>query len=317
MPSGYGFAGHFGLNVESVWGTPAAAADYVELMSEGVAVTFDRFDTKNIWGKFAEPTDSKGMKRIGGDLSFAAHPKTIGYFLKGVMGASAVTSAAGGIQSNVFTMATTDNGTDNPVPPWTFEISRDVTSAQQIGGIQMSRLTLAVTPNQDIRATVSVIGRVETDIAKSSPTFNTTPTEAFAFDTCSLSLGGVANADIEELSISIDNQLSGIGVLNAATNIAKVRRDGPQLIRVSGTIAFENITEYLAFKDGTKQSLVLHATRDTSYTMTIDVPQMAYTAFPLGMSGRDRQTVGFEGNGEYNVGSASALKVTLVSANSF
>lgn len=317
MP-GYGFAGHIGLGKESAWGTAVAATDYIEAMSESLSESRDRYDVKNIVGRYAEPDDMAGLRRIGGDVTFAAHPEVAPLAFLGTMGIHSQTIVLSDfLYTHEFTMATAEDGANNPLPPFTFEMFRDVTSSQRYEGVQFSRLQLACAPNQDLRLTASLIGKSSTSaISKTSPSYVTSPTDPFAFDTCSLSFGGAAIALVEAFNLTLDNQLEGVPALNASTTIARVRRTGPQLVRLSGSIAFENITDHQRFINQTEIAVSAYFTRADSHSLLVELPRFVYSAFPLGAAGRERLVVAFEGLCRYHTGSAAAVKITTTNNTS-
>ena len=129
-------------------------------------------------------------------------------------------------------------------------------------------------------------------------------------------MGGSSTALIEALSISVDNQLEAIPSLNASTTVAKVRRSGPQTVNVSGTIDFSDITEFNNFLSQTEQSLQATFTKANSFMVSVILPRMVYTAFPVSVGGKDRVTVGFSGKGRYHTGSATAITIELTTTAS-
>jgi hypothetical protein len=200
--------------------------------------------------------------------------------------------------------------------PYTVEVYRDAGSAQQYTGCQFSSLEFNVTPNQDLRTTMGIIGISETDIAASTPTFPTSPTVPFAFDTASVSIAGTANPNLESLTITIDNQLQGIGALANTAFIAKIRRSGFTMVRISGDIAFETTGELNQFRTQAERRWVLSLTRANSFQLIFDLPRVVYTAHPVGISGRDRVVASFEGMGRFHQGSGNAIKATLTTVKS-
>lgn len=318
MGAGYGFAGHIGFAKEASGGTPVAATDYIEALSEGLSLAPDRFETKNIIGRFSEAQDESGVNRIAGPIVFPAMPNELGFFLLGATGIQSNTVVLSGfLHTHEFTMRTADWDSVFASNPFTFEIFRDVTSSQQYAGCNISRLEMSMAPNQDLRVSAQLIGKSTLNLQATTPTFTSSPASPFTFDTASIQLpAGTATAQMEAFSLTIDNQLQGIPSLNNSKNIRAIRRTGPQMIRFSGTLAFENITEYLNFTNQTKQRIVASFTKANSFSMAIDLPQFNYRTFPLGMGGRDRQTISFEGAAEYNAGSGTAIKVSVTNTRS-
>jgi len=314
---GMGNIGHIGLAKETTWGTPVAITDYVEAMSESMALTIERFDIKQIAALYTEADDMSGIRRIEGDVSFPVFPDIINPFLRGVFGEPTVTvTLSGYLYQNQFVTPSADFASGVPAAPYTFEIFRDVTSSFRYSGTVINGLSFQVQPNQELRATASLISKTSSVVAKTSPSFVSSPVEPFAFDTCSLSIGGAGTVVIESLTINVQQQLEGIAALNATTDIAKIRRSGPQMVEISGTADFDNLTEYNKFINQTEQALSAHFFRASSFGMTITVPRMIYTAYPVSMGGRDRLTVDFSGKGRYHTGSATAIDFTVYNASS-
>lgn len=314
-----GLAGYLGLAKESTWGTAVEATDYAELNSENVRLDIDRFEIKDVIGGFYEPDDAAGINRIAGSLTLPAYPEVLGHFLRGIMGApttSVTVVVSGFLHTHKFLTPVADYAAGEPVPPYTFEVFRDVTSSNQYAGVNMNTLELNAQPNQALQLTAGVIGKSTSVVSKTSPTFVSSPVNPFTFDTCSLGIGGSGTALVEALTITIDNALEGIPALNASAAIARVRRTGAQTIKVAGTIDFDNLTEYDAFVNQTEQAMIANFTKADSFQLTIDMPRVVYTAFPLGMDGRGRQLVSFEGMVRYKTTSATAIEINLTTTSS-
>ena len=316
--AGAGFGGYIGFAKESSGGTPVAATDFIEAFSESLTMNMDRFETANIvGGAFYEADDMAGIRRISGDIVFAAHPEELGFFLRGATGIQSNTEVLSGfLHTHEFTMRATDFDESFAQDPYTFEIFRDVTSAHQYAGANMSGISFNAVPNQDLRVTASIMAKTFSVVARQTATFTNSPSDPLAFDTCSLQFGGAATDLVESLTVSIDSQLEGIASLNNSTLIRGIRRTGPQLIRVTGTIAFENLTEYANFVDQTEFAIAANFTRADSFSLLIELPRVVYTSFPVSIGGRERITVDFAGQGRYDTGSLNAIKFTLASVSS-
>lgn len=315
----YGFAGHIGLAKETNWGSGTSATHYIEAMSEDLSLSMERFAHKAIIGSLAEPDDVVGLRRIAGSINFSANPLALGHFLKGVFQSQISSQVVAGLWQTTF--QTTSGGADFdaqvPHQPYSLEIFRDVTSSIQYTGCLVDALVLKFETNQAVMCEARLIGRGQRAIAKTTPTFPSSPSKPFTFDTVSLSLGGAATALIESLEVEVSNNFVGLGALNLSTDIAKIRRDNHQMVNVKGTLDFTNIDEYLNFVNQTEQRMTISAFKPSSFGLVIDIPRMVYTAFPLGIPGRERITVDFTGKGFYNAGSGKAINVILTSTNSF
>lgn len=317
----YGFASHIGIGKETTWGTGVSATDYFEAFSESMATERDRFETRNIVGAYYEADDSAGLERHAGEIVLHGHPVSMGYFLEGAMGINSVTSLGTDFFLNEFTPKQSDFGSFHPLTPYTLEVFRagtTVNSSFQYNGAQIAGLTLGLAINQDIRLTANVIAKSREFIAKSTPSFPGSPTEAFLFNTVSLGWpAGTANTQIEALTVSIDNQLEGLGAFNNSTSIAKIRRNGPPLVRVSGTLDFQDLDRFNDFVNQTERSITVAATKANSFSLVIHVPRLVLTSVPVAIPGKERITTDFTGIGRYNTGSGHALKIDLTTVNTF
>lgn len=314
---GYGMSGHLGLAEEPAWSSATAATDYVEILSESLGREIDRFDVANVVGRLQEPDDQAGVNRFNGDIVFSAHPENLPWFLKGAMGVQSNTVVASGVlHKHEFTMLDSDQSSNSPGTPFTLEVNRDVNSAQQLSGVNFNSLEFNVSPNQALQVTTNVIGKDETGIAPTTPSFPGSPRGFFAFDTASVQLGGVADTNLEGMTITIDNQEEGVPALNATNQISKIRRTGSQLIRMSGVIGFEDESEFEKFRDQTEQQIILSMTKADSHEIIFDMPRVVYDSFPLGMDGRGRQIVNFTGRVRYDTGSNSSIKISVTNNTS-
>ena len=310
----YGFLGHIGIAKETTWGTAVAATDYFEALSEGITAVPDRFQSRNIVGAMYEPDDNTGVVRISGPVTFPAHPSPFGHVLNGVFGNNSGSVVLSGfLFKNEFTVRASDTNSLHPLPAYTLEIFRDITSSQQYDGCQFANVQMAIQPNQELRVTAQVIGKGTQNIAKTTASFPGSPTGFFYWDSCSIALGGTGVSIIEALTITLDNALEGLPAI-ASTNsgeITRIKRNGPPTVRVSGSVALEDFFEYNKLIAQTEQRLAVHLTAANSFALLIEIPRMVYTEFPLGISGRERQIVSFNATGRYHTGSASMIKATL------
>jgi len=315
----YGFAGHIGLAKETTWGsaTAVSSGDYAEALSEAISMEIERFSYKAIIGSMGEPDEATGLFRISGSIRSSAHPGQMLPILKSAMQSVVTTSLTGPLYQHRFitTSGGGDFSSDCPNQSYTIEVFRDVTSSVQYAGMVCN--ALAFTFEQGAVMMESTwIGRSQAVIAKTIPTFVSTPGKPFTFDTVSLSLGGAATALIESLTVRVNNNLEAFGALNLSQYVAKVRRNNHQMVEINGTLDFSNLAEYLNFVNLTEQQLRVNVTKANSFALLVDVPRMVYTAFPTGTPGRERLTVDFTGKGYVHPGSLNAIAITLTTVSS-
>lgn len=316
---GYGFNGFIGLGRETGWGSGVAATDYIEAMSEDLSVTLDRFGYKAMIASLGEPDDATGLFRVAGNIRAAAHPGNLAQLLRGVLHSFNTTSATGPLYTHAFVTTSGGSDFDTQVPhqPYTIEVFRDVTSSIRYSGCLIDTLAFDFNTQGAVMVTAGILGRSAAQLTKSTPVFpNSFSAKPFTFDTVSLGLAGAGTILIETLNVQIQNNFEGIGALNQSQYIAKVRRGNHQMVNISGTLDFTNLTEYQNFINQTEQRMTVSVTKTGSAALVLDIPRMVYTAFPTGVAGRERQTVSFNGKGFVHQGSGNAIKVSLTTPTS-
>lgn len=312
-----GTVGYFGLAKETTWGTAVARTDYGEILSESLATTIDRFGTRNAFAGFYEPDDYAGARRSAGGIVMAAFPGMMGHFLKAAFQNNSVAVVASGfLWRNIFTNPTSEFADGVPRQPYTLEVFRDVVSSHIFAGAVMSRLQMALAPNQDLRLTAEWIAKTATLAARGTPTFPSSPSDPFTWETASVSVGGSAMTRIEAFNLSIDNALEGILSMNASNEISRIRATNPQMIRVSGTLDFGDVAEYHDFINQTERAMKFNITRGQSFALLIDMPRFVYTSHAGNIAGRGRLTASFEGMARYLVSSATAIAIHLTTTKS-
>ena len=315
----YGFAGHIGFAKETGWGsgTVVASGDYLEALSEDISVEIGRFGYKAIIASLGEPDDATGLYRVAGTIRASAHPGQILPILKSGLHSVTTTSLTGPLYQHKFitTSGGADFSTECPTQPYTIEVFRDVASSMQYSGCVVNALSF-VFGEGAVMIESTWIGRGAVSIAKTTPTFVSTPGKPFTFDTVSLGLGGAGTALIETLTVKVNNNLEGLGALNLSNAIAKIRRNNHQMVEVSGTLDFNSLAEYYNFLNQTEQRMTVNVTKAASFAMLIDIPRLVYTAFPTGIPGRERLVISFTGKGFVHPGSLNSIAITLTTANS-
>lgn len=312
-----GHVGFFGLTKEVAWGSPLAVSDYGEILSENLVTTIDRFGTRNIYSGYFEPDDTDGARRSTGGIVMAAFPGMLGHLLKATFNSiSQSTVLSGFLWTNNYSSVKSEFADGVPRQPYTLEVFRDVGSSHQYAGALLSKLTLALAPNQDLRVTAEWLAKSRALLARTTPTFPGSPVDPFTWDTASVSIGGAASARVEAFTLTVDNQLEGILALNNSTEIARIRATNPQMIRISGTLDFIDVAEQQDFINQTERSLKLNLTLAQSFNLLLDAPRFVYTGHAANLAGRGRTTATFEGMCRYLASSLTALGVGLTTTKS-
>lgn len=283
----------------------ALSPDYPELLSE------------NMEGQFDEGEAYSGARNVGGTLSFEAQPQTIGVALKAICGTPTVTNSSN-IRTHVFRPRTSDfdvNVSGNPLT-----LYKNLADGGQVPiyrDLVATRLELSVANGEFLTVGMDMTGGV-VDTKITSADIGSAEGKKWTWDVSSLQLGGAANTDFADLTITLDEQASPRHVLQTSRDPARVKRDGRRQIRVSGTVRFSNQTEYDNFLAQTTQAFRATFTSPTEIqsgyydTLDIVIPAFKYLAYPVEFSGPEEMQVTFEGKAEYHQGSGTAIEFTLI-----
>lgn len=313
---GYGFRGFIGIAPETTWGTPVSPAKYLETLSENVTVNYDRFTYRNIDNKISMQSDAAGIMRVDGNISLAAFPDSVLYALRGSYNTVSTSVVLSGFlfEHNLY-INTTDFSTNAAAKPYTLQIFRDTSQMFIYSGATFSKVEFNYTPNQDVRMSLDVIGKAGTLGAYSSPTFTTSPSKPFDFSTTEIKIDTVASTILNNINVSIDNNLNAVTTINNSNKIERIKRQGPQMIRVTGTMEFDDKAQYTKFINETETRVEITSTLASSYKLYANFPKLIFTSFPTQTQGRDRLLIDFEAKARYSSsdGYAALFKLTNTS----
>ena len=313
MAGGLGILGYIGLAPEASGGVAIGQPTaYFQATEESLSAEFDRYELFNIVGQLAPIDDRAGVLRIEGDVVMPLHPLLGGHLLKAMFGSGTVSTT--GAPTGMFThrwLTPTQSQWDSrfALPPYTFEIFRDVGSAQQYAGVQANELEFTLEPNGILQARLGVIAAQWTNKQATVASYRA-DIQPFDWVTCSFSIDGVANPHVEAFSVTFMNELEGIPTLSARDTVYKIRRSAPPGIEFSMTIGFEDISELSKFRSQSETVISWYMT-SASYNCSLTLHRCIYTAAPTGMGGGGRQLLEIEGMARYKQASGTAFDFAL------
>jgi len=302
-----GAFGHIGLGKETAWGTPVAATDYVPFISESLVHEIEQIMENVIWINRHEPPQYAGLETVKGDIVAEARPGALGYFLRSCFGPPSTSGT--GPYVHVFLPASGAFLTNCALPPYTLEIHRDLASAFQFAGCVVDKLTLEFGVKQKIlKLTASVMGKDVALITKTTPSFETAA--PWLWDQAAIKIAGVDNANLEDVSLSIENNLEGVALLNQTRKIGSIRFNGHLVGNLNLTFDVPNLDEYNRFKNQTEVALEVTLTSGTN-VLKLESSKTRYTAFPLNIGGPGRISVSASAKLKYDSTLGGLIKVTL------
>ena len=317
----YGNDGFLAISRQSSWGTATTSWHFMPFVSEGIVTNKELLMQESILNRYDEPVPVEGLETVEGTISMELNPIDCGPFLHAACGSVAVTTTLSGkVWTHEFTLTQDRFDGNAALTPYGFQIYRGVEQAFQLTDGQINTLEINIAAGGIAKMNVGIMSRTTSLMtAGTASYFNA---NAFTWDQASLSLDGTAVSDIEDITISLNNALSGIVLLDGTKRRSRIQRDGYREIRVSGTIDLPDLDEYDVFIAQTERRLLATLTKATAMSsgyyenMTIDIPSFRYEAFPINIGGPGRVTVGFTGRGIWNTGSACTMKITLQNTKS-
>lgn len=283
--------GYVGLKKETTFGTAATVAEFIPVKSFESAQ-----DPQNYYPEAIRGT--RGRARGIGmgiqnevNLEMDAEPQSIGHILLAALGtiSSAAVSGATGAYKHDITPG-------NVLPSYTFE-RNDTVMTQTIAGTKIDSLTLSVEAGDDGVLTVEadMIAQSITDKASASVA-TYTDKDPFAFHRVLVEKGGQTNENLKSMEIEINNNLKDDQfTLRKSRNVASIE-EGMREVTVTAEMLFKNKAEYLAFINGTKDTLkftfegdiITGSTRDM---LVIELPKIMYDSFEVPMGGPDDEVL--------------------------
>ena len=312
----YGMKTVVAASFQNSYGTALTASNYfIPYLTEGFAVTKEPLVSENMTGVFDEGATYEGLNAVEATLETEAHPISLGVMLKAILGAPA-SVVSGAIYAHTFKPRTADFDVyaANIPMTWTKHMG-DSGSAHQFYDMVASKLTLSVANGELLKASLDLMGGKYKQVAAPAASYPTG--KGFTWDVASVAISGVANGDITELNLELDEALENKYTLSAAKTPSRTVRSGRRTLAVGGTLVFDTQAEYQEFLSQSERNLTITLKGPTVIQsgyydlLNIIVPLFRYTEFAPVAGGAEKVEVGFSGKGVYSVSSATALQITL------
>ena len=316
---GYGRQGHLGMAAQQSFGTAVASYDFVPIISESLVTNLEQLLEENMRQRFEESPSREGLLTVAGDIVMEAHPIMMGHFLRGVTGQHSLTAQSSAWDHHFLPGQTDFDAANCALPPFTLSIFRDVGSSFQFTDAIINGLTIDIAGGAFVRMTANVLARVSSLMNPlTAAPLDETP---WTWDAASISIAGVTNADMEDVSISINNNIEGVTTLNATRRHSKYKRAGDRTYGISGTVDFCDITEYTKFRSSTKQRFLINVKgvndldgAGVTENLLIDLPSVLYETYEGVIGNPNRLSATFTGNAKYDQTSSYGFEATLTNS---
>jgi len=309
--SGYGMRGHVMIQCQSAFGTSLTTSlTAVAVTNASLVYGIEQKIETGMYGRFAESPYHSGFWSFGGDITMEASPISLGWFLKSALAAPTTTSGTN-TQTHLFKPATSDFSDRAAVTPLTIEQHIDVGSAGVFSDMCGNTLSFNVANGELLNVTAGFIGAGWTRKAAGSPTYPAA--KPFKWDQFSGSFNSAAIVDLNDLTITVNNNLEARYTLQNTAVPRKIKRTAQQVIELTGSMLFQSHSYFDAFLAQTEYPFKIHfAGSQTPNALTFDFPALRFKSFEASIGGPGLIEASFTAGAMYHTGSATAMAVTLV-----
>jgi len=313
----YGQKSHVAICFQNSWDVVnTSSLHHIQHLEESVGLNIPPLIDESAKGIFDEGDSYGGARTVDGTLQINAKAIPLGAMLTGLMGAP-TTVTSGAIYTHTFKPATSDFDQYSAGKPITYLKHLDDTgSASLFYNLNISQVEMGCANGEFMTATATFVGGSFQQIADITASYPTG--KRFTWDSSSLELGGAANADFRDLNITINENIEAMHTLNNSAYPSRNKRTGQRTIEVSGTVVFDNQTEYQKFIAQTEQSFKVTFKGSTEIqsgyydTITMDMPALRYSDFKPVAGSAGKIEVGFTASAKYLATSATAIQIDLI-----
>ncbi len=311
-----GALAHVGIGKETTFGTPVAASDYIRFASEGLNEEIEQVASEILNGVVDEAPSYEGLHNVSGDLSFDVYPGIVGHLLRSALGAPVSTLVTTGVYSHVFTPTQQNFSNVCALPPYTFEVNRDLGQAFQYAGSVVDELTFNFGTDKKIMSgAASIIAKSLALITKTTPSFDAQ--DPFLWNQSTITLNSAVNTNVNTIEFGVSNNLEGRATLDGTKNINRILRNGKRSFPIKFSLELQDMTEYNLFRAQNEVPLKIELVGPVisganNFKLTIDIPKFHFNSFPVNVGEAGSLTAQVDGVAEYDTTSQYAMKVTLV-----
>lgn len=273
MPIG---VGHVGIGKETTFGTAATVGTFLPVKSVELNTDPQVYYPEEIRNSRSKAKGIPMGQKHEGSLEMDVESVSIGHLLLGALGEVSTTGTGPYVH-------TFEPG--NTLPSFTLE-KYDTIMSQVVAGLKMDKLSLSVEAGGDgvMTAEVDLKAQSVTDGTASTP--NYTDKSPFAFHQVTVTKGGSANEDIRSVSLEIANNLKDDQyTLRASKDVSSIN-EGMREVTGSVEMFFKTKADYLAFMNGTEDSLSLSFAAGADQ-LVVELPKISYDSFEVPMGGAD------------------------------
>lgn len=314
----FGTDGYIGISRQESYGVPTSNYYWTPFVTEGITDAINVLMEDTIRDRYDEPPLIEGLTTVEGDIAYELNPLNGGVVLNAAINTSSTTDILSGyVYQHKFTPVQTRFDANLAMNPICLHVYRGVDEAFEYMDGQITSVEINIAAEDKAKMNTSMICRTSSLTTAMTASYH--EAIAYVWHQASISLGAVGISDYEDITVSVNNNLTGIALIDGTKTYSRIHRDGFREIRVSGTIDLPNLDEYDVFRAQTERQLIITLTGgeiSSGYyeSFKIDIPQFRYESFPVNIGGPGRISVGFAGRAVYKTSSAYAIEFTIVNS---
>ncbi len=303
MAQAFGYDTDFGYAEEPSFGTVTAPTNFNEINSESLQLTQSAI-AKSTLNSAGENSYVLSKRAVGGSVEACVPFQGMELLFKNVTGGTPISTQVGAtlVYNHVFVLG------DDLDTYLSLYVGRDadaIGTAYNYSGCQISALTLTQDVESQLIANWEFIGKDESKVAASAPTFPAANAADWTQVSTATFNGGTVDAMVTEFKI--ENPLAEDRYKLGDRTRKGVGRSDTRKITGKVTLEFDDVAEYDLFRDSTETAIIMEwvgavADAGEEYKFKITVPRAVFNgttpnaseAGPLQM---DMTFNGFTGTG--------------------
>ena len=309
--SNLGSFGAVGIGRETgaAWGTGVVATRWFRATGESFRDGPEPIQEFQMYGTLDRAPVYKGMQVVEGGFTSLATPDELGELFRAALGNPVTTGVAVPYQ-HVFTPPQADFHANVCLPPYSV-IMRRGAQVLQYEGCVLNSLNLSFAQGGLLMVDTDWIGQ---DVATPAAPTPVLPTDRPFGVTAAITRGGVAEATIQDLEFSINNNLEAVRLINNTELIGRVGFSGAREISLSGTADFRTEALYTQYKAFTGQAWTItwtYGATTTLRSLLLTIPDLLLDEAAANIGGDGRITIPFSGQAQYEPTLLYAALVTI------
>jgi len=251
-----------------------------------------------------------------GKVKFELEPENCGNVLMASLGTDTLTGSAPAGYLHTFTRLAS---AALPTYTWWFDKGAKFT---QFVGCMLHKLDIDIKAKEFVTVDSEWTGlRYDDTGIIHTPSYS--PLHAFKFSQAVVTVDGSPVLNYDNLKVSIDNKVMAEHALSGSIYTSKIWTEGMRAT-ISADLYFEDAAQYNKFLAGTSASFNIALTSDedipgatpgTKASLTIDMPEVVYSAAPL-HNAAGVLKIPFAGIVRYNVAGTKTLSIALLNSKS-